>query len=246
MATLPDVPSRRVGKRRSSGKTGLVGITTDDVVTTALHLIDSQGLDAFSMRTLARELGVYPATVYWHAGNRDRVLAQVVGRVVAGLELPASSDDWRHWITAFAHDFREVMHKHPNLAPLIGELVSNVAPDLPLVEGMLESLTAAGFRGDALVDAYNAIFGAITGYVGAELSASPRDNSAEWVAATRACLEDIPAEFPLLAANRDRLLNKAFMTRWESGASAPLDGGFRLLVTMLVRGLEESALGSPT
>src|SRR5262245_9087797 len=73
------------------------GLTTDQVVDAAVDLLESDGLESFSLRGVARSLGVTPAALYQHVGSRERLLSLVVDRYVDGLKLPASDAGWREF-----------------------------------------------------------------------------------------------------------------------------------------------------
>ncbi len=48
-------------------------LTRDQVVAAALACLDRHGIEHFSLREVARDLGVYPTAVYWHVpGGRRR------------------------------------------------------------------------------------------------------------------------------------------------------------------------------
>ncbi len=51
------------------------------IVSTALEMMDADGLDGFSMRKLAARLGVSPQALYWHFTNKDQLCRAVVERV---------------------------------------------------------------------------------------------------------------------------------------------------------------------
>ncbi len=72
----------RKGKTNSAGaaSTG-ASITVDKVLATAMEMIEEGGLDAFSMRKLAAELGVGTPTVYWHVGNRDELFNRLIEEI---------------------------------------------------------------------------------------------------------------------------------------------------------------------
>ncbi len=73
-------------------------LTRDQIVEAGLSLLDEFGMTGFSTRALAERLGTYPATLYWHVGNRARLLAAIVDRVLSELELlePGSVPWQRH------------------------------------------------------------------------------------------------------------------------------------------------------
>src|SRR6202034_1138125 len=56
-------------------------ITVDKVLATAMRMIEENGVEAFSMRKLAAELGVGTPTVYWHVGNRDELFNRLIGEI---------------------------------------------------------------------------------------------------------------------------------------------------------------------
>jgi len=57
-------------------------LTPGDVVAAGVELVDEAGLAGFTTRALADRLGTYPATLYWHVGNRSQVLAAIVEHVL--------------------------------------------------------------------------------------------------------------------------------------------------------------------
>ena len=226
------------GKRRAGSDL----LTRDQVVDAALTLIDEQGLDGFSVRELARALGVFPTALYWHVkGGRNELLAAVAARALEGVA-PAlgSSDDWKDWLRQLFRRYRKALSHHPNVAPLLGaQLVSNAGVNLVLVERILATLHAAGFRGVALVDAYNAALAAMLGYVTLEFAPAPADEPDRWAKEFQQTLKVLPeGRYPHLQQNFQLLANRAFVLRWESGDTNPLAGGFEMFVEAFMLGLE--------
>jgi AcrR family transcriptional regulator len=62
----------------------------DDVVDTALGLLDDQGLPGMTMRRLADALGVQPSALYWHFDSKQALLAAVSGRILAPIAATGS------------------------------------------------------------------------------------------------------------------------------------------------------------
>ena len=212
-------------------------LTQEQVVTAALAYIDANGLESFSMRNLARELGVYPTTLYWHAGNRDGLLSMAIGRALLEIEAPDDALPWDEWLSEFARRFRATLHLHPNVAPIVGtEMVSSAVTEFAIVEVILARLHHAGFRDDDLVDAYNVMFGCVIGFVSLELARLPEDS--EWIDEMEVEIAQVRAEdYPVVAANAERMANKAFGMRWLPGPEVPLDRGFELMLRTVIGGL---------
>jgi AcrR family transcriptional regulator len=210
----------------------------DLVVAVALALLDEAGLDGFTMRALADRLGTFPNTVYWHVGNRDRVLALVVDRALGTMSVPDPTQvGWRDWLTLAARDYRRVLHAHPNTAALVASQVLVSPPTLGLVEAVLFVLESAGYSGPALTHAYNAFVGSLVGWVSVDLATAQRepDGWQSEFARTLAGLD--PAQYPTIAAQHDLLADQAIALRWHSGSDRPLDDSFEAALQVWLDGL---------
>lgn len=209
------------------------------MVAAGVELVDEVGLAGFTTRALAGRLGTYPATLYWHVGNRSQVLAAIVDHVLGeiNVEDPRSAG-WKEWLRHASGEYRRVVHAHPHLAPvLVSQLVVN-APATRLVETVLGVLNGAGFGGQDLAWAFNAYVGSLVGWVSAELAAGPPDMGEDWQEAFASTVLSLPAEeFPVIAANRGYLAGSVFTLRWHGGAERPLDASFEAAVEMWIDGL---------
>ena len=239
MAMLKKDPALKKGPL---GRAASIGLTRERIVEEAIALIDDEGLTGFSVRALARRLHVYPTALYWHVGGaKADLFAEISGSLIATLVMPDEiSDDWRETIRILFRRFRARIHEHPRAAPLLGPHIrSNGAPNAPWVEVILHALTKAGFEGNSLINAFNAVVGALEGYVTIELAADGATAGSEWVKAFDKGLEELdPKLFPLVTQHLPQMYNRAFVMRWQSGEVAPIDDGYDFLLETLILGLE--------
>jgi AcrR family transcriptional regulator len=89
------------------------------VLSTALELVDSEGLDALTMRRLGQELGRDPMSLYRYAGNRAALLDGVTELVLDELSIFPDDKDWQTQLRRIAHDLRLLALRHPNVVPLL-------------------------------------------------------------------------------------------------------------------------------
>ncbi len=82
------------------------------VLHAAVALADEAGLEAFSMRGLAQELGVVPMALYKHVANREDLLDGMVDIVFSEIELPSEDLDWRSAMRRRALSTREALQRH--------------------------------------------------------------------------------------------------------------------------------------
>jgi len=86
----------------------------------ALEIIDSDGLDALSIRRLATALGVNGASLYHHFSSKEDIVVGVVDLALAevrGVGEPGAS--WRQWLPENARTLRHALLAHPALLPVV-------------------------------------------------------------------------------------------------------------------------------
>ena len=229
---------RRRPKKADKGQ-DTPALTRDAIVEAAIKLLDGNDLENFSMRNLAKELGVYPTAIYWHIPSRNAVIAAVISEIMNNLT-PPPSDDWKEWLTTLFRNYRGTIKRHPNISPLIGvQLVSNASVDLDLIEGILRALVNAGFPKSALPVAYNVVQSAMVGFTTEEFALAPKEEAEEWANGMQQMLVDVSAAaHPLLVENLDQMKNRSFILRWQNGVDAPMDESFEMYIEVTIRGLE--------
>jgi len=217
-------------------------LSSDAIIAAAIDLLDREGLDSFSIRNIAKALGVYPTALYWHVPNRHHLIARLIAALFADV-LPEPDPDWRVWLKALFRRYRAVVRAHPNISPLIGgHLVSSASIDLKLVEGILATLTRAGFKDENLVAAYNTVITGLCGYATQEFAHVFPDPDGDLRASLTASIEEAdPALYPTLTAERHRLLNRALVLRWQNGTQSSLEPGFEMFTDALIAGLAQIA-----
>lgn len=96
-------------------------LTVDEIVDAALALADREGIEDFSMRRLADELGVGTMTLYHYVRDRDHLEELVSDRVMAGVVIPgAVPSDWREALAEIARRTRTAFLRHPWIVDVFG------------------------------------------------------------------------------------------------------------------------------
>jgi AcrR family transcriptional regulator len=215
-------------------------LTRERIVAVAIEQIDQNGLTAFSLREVARQLEVYPTAVYWHVPNRDELLAAVVEATMAGVTPELGKLSWQDWFRELFRRYRKSVQRHPNVAQLVGaQLVSNASLSPLLIDRILAALLQAGCDEARLVDMYNVVVASMVGFATLEFAPLPVDDLATWTDQLQAKVHEIRAlEYPTLARHLPALANRAFIVRWQSGSEVPLDSSFEAFVEVTIAGME--------
>ena len=140
----PRLPPRDGAKTRRRPRQR--ALSREAIIDAALAIVDTEGLDALTMRTVAAALRTGAASLYAYVGSKEELIELVVDRVIGEVRLPDQSDPSR-WMTQLkevAREMRRVFASHGDLARAtfgripLGENALNGA------EGMLALMRAGG------------------------------------------------------------------------------------------------------
>ena len=127
-------------------------LTIDRIVATAVELLDADGIEAFSMRALARRLGHSTMATYRHVPNREALL-QLAADAVEG-DLPdVGGLPWYEQLTVYTrYRWTGTWRVHPWVVDYVGagsmsrQLASSGAE-------LMQVFREAGFEGEDLKNA---------------------------------------------------------------------------------------------
>ncbi len=244
---VPAAPpaARKEAARAPRGRASGPALTREKIVAAALEQIDRNGVMAFSLRDVARSLGVYPAALYWHVATRDDLLASVVETTMVDVAPEPGELAWQDWLRELFVRCRDVMRRHPNIAQLVGaQLVANASLSPTLIDRILSVLRAAGCPDDRMLEMYNVVVSTMVGFPTLEYASVPKDDTEAWARQLQERTRSIRAmDYPTLARYLPDMANKAFIVRWQNGTDAPMDTSFDLYVNVVIRGIESCLPG---
>src|SRR6185312_4853118 len=126
-------------------------LSRDRIVSTALALADSEGLEAVSRLRLAAELGVTGPSLYNHVGTKEELLDDVVDAVLAGVDtsmfagLSTTNPEWRAALEKWARTYREAIAAHPNIVPALATGLGRRPNALRIANEVFGGLVSAGW-----------------------------------------------------------------------------------------------------
>lgn len=147
-STAAITPANRNGRKGVSVRQRKP-LTRDRVLKAALRYIDRRGVDALSMRLLARELHVEAMALYRYATNKEDLLRGVLELVLSEIELPdEASLGWKDWLRAAEICTRKVYLRHPNVLPIALKYSYGSEKSQIRSDRTLGVIVGAGFNGD--------------------------------------------------------------------------------------------------
>lgn len=94
------------------------------IVTTAIELLDTHGLEGFNIRALGKRLGGAATAIYWHVGSKDNLVALAVEQAWNEIALPDVTElGWRKAAANMANELRAMLRRHLWLVQAFGTQV---------------------------------------------------------------------------------------------------------------------------
>jgi AcrR family transcriptional regulator len=216
------------------------GLTRAAIVTRALKIGQTEGLDAVSLRRLASEFGVTPMALYRHVRDKQDLINAMAELVMEGLDLTVgfrASMSWTDRVRRALLNFRDQMDERPLALQLqIAYGGDNISAFWRPIEDVLGILRSAGFKPRDAAKLIRIVSNLLAGYL---LLVRPAGRNAQQQANIDRELLRKRFELGLLSLHRDQFPNTAATARQlaDVWASDP-DRWWSDTVDLLVFGLE--------
>ncbi len=125
----------------------MVAITQQDVVRTAVRLLDEVGLEGLTLRRLGCELGVSAPTLYWHVRDKRALLDLVAEAIAADHPAPlrpAHGQPWWEWLSDRAGEQYRALTGHRDAALVVAGN-RPTQNSLPVIDQLIGALVEVGF-----------------------------------------------------------------------------------------------------
>jgi AcrR family transcriptional regulator len=206
-------------------------VTRDRIVDAAMRVMDTEGLEAVSMRRVAREVGVEAMSLYNHVDDKDDLLQAVCDRIMAAFEFPEETEDWVETCKAAARSWRNVLRAHPDVMRLFAETHGpspSSVESLKPTEFALRMLRNGGLSDRDTVQAFHVFGGYIQGFVMMESGSIQKTQGAHG-----------PFDLPELELPADAFPVLLAVHNYFADCSA--DEQFEFGLDLLLRGLRDRA-----
>ena len=193
-------------------------LTVDDLVDAVARLIDSGGVEAVTMRRLARECGVAVTSIYGYVRTKDELLGLFADRLLGAIDVPDTPNPQGEIAYIFRATY-EVLVGHPELVQIVaGQPVPGSAA-LHLLERVLAALVGLGLDDRQIHTAYQVLASYTTGFVQHQAARQHRTPGLPELIGRARMLAGSPADRASSDDSHDNELRD-----YEAGLSAVLSG----------------------
>lgn len=199
----------------------------DRILGAAVELLDEEGAEALSMRSLAQRLGSGTATLYRHFSNRSELVSLVIDQILGEIDLDTRSLadlPWQQSCILFAQHMFDALSRHGNVAALLIEYTPMGPNALANRERCLAVLLDNGFAPAVAAHAYATLARYVLGFA-IQLSRATADGGQQDAELSAAFHRLDSARYPATVTVADEL-------------PVPLADEFAFGLRLIVAGLE--------
>jgi AcrR family transcriptional regulator len=153
--------------RRSKSDPDAPDLSVERIVGAAIELLDESGVEAFSLRAVARHLGASNMSLYYYVKDRDELLALVLDDILRSVNLRRLPDDPFDALAVLSKRFVAAFVAHPGTIPLFAlRPLYSIGPHAVAVfDRFVGLLRAAELPDDTVADATVALIEYLCGHL---------------------------------------------------------------------------------
>jgi AcrR family transcriptional regulator len=222
--------------RQRAAAPGRETLKLDQIVKTAMALLDEEGLSGLSMRKLAAKLGSGATSLYWHVPTKNDLIDLLIDEIWGEIDVPDPSlAGWRGGALLFAHSLRAAVLRHPWMPEVMYTRPSVGPKAMSLGARGLALFGAAGFAGNEVDRAMSCVMSYVLGTVSAEVASREMvrksgQSEADWMDELRQETLAVADDYPLM--------QESVYRRLRQGLDTNLNENFAYGLDVLLDGLE--------
>jgi AcrR family transcriptional regulator len=209
-------------------------LSQEQIVQTAMAILDSEGVTGLSMRKLAARLDAGATSLYWHVPTKDDLIDLLIDEVWGEIDVPEPElAGWRNGAMLFGHSLRSAVLRHPWL-PEVMYTRPSIGPNaMSLGSRGLVLFGAAGFADKDIDLAMSSVMSYVLGTVSAEVATREMvrksgQSEETWVSEMMQQAQAVASEWPEMEKSVRRRtsmeLDAGLTENFVFGLDALLDG----------------------
>lgn len=148
-----------------------MAITKKLIIKASLNILNRDGIGNLSMRTLAKELNIKAASLYWHIKDKQELYDLISEHINQEISLPETIEDAGEALTALALEIRKVLLRTRDAVDVLAQSFPRTPSRIKAIKFILAALTKYGVSDKNCLTAANLMNNYILSFVADEIRA---------------------------------------------------------------------------
>lgn len=147
-----------------------MAITKEDIIAASIQILNREGFDALTMRTIAKELDIKAASLYWHIKGKLELYGEIAESLCSQYPMPAlEGTDVKSFLVETHKAFRTLLLSTRDAVPVFENSVPTTPRRLDLIKSTLDALSRMGVADSHLVTTGNLLNNYVLSFVADEI-----------------------------------------------------------------------------
>lgn len=146
-----------------------MAISKETIIEASIKILNRDGVENLSMRTLAKELDIKAASLYWHIKNKQELYGEIAEFICSQYTLPNGIGDAKAYVGESCKAYRAMLLAVRDSVTIFQESHPNTPRRMELIRSQTEAITKMKIKKGFILAAANIINNFVLSFVADEL-----------------------------------------------------------------------------
>jgi AcrR family transcriptional regulator len=146
-----------------------MAVSRETIVDASLKILNRDGAEGLSMRTLAKELNIKAASLYWHFKGKQELYGEIMERMCQGFELPDTALPPLEYLTEAHKSYRQMLLAVHDSSVIAENSIPNTPRRVEFIRGISNKLLEMGVTPKNLMTVSNMLNNYVLSFVADEV-----------------------------------------------------------------------------
>lgn len=146
-----------------------MAITKETIIMAAVTILNRDGIDGLSMRTLAKSLGIQAASLYWHFAGKAELYGAISEHLCMAYEVPEPCENAKEYLMRATESYRAMLLKVRDAVAIFSNSVPETPRRLEIIHAITDALQKTGVQKENLFMMANLMNNYVLSFVADEI-----------------------------------------------------------------------------
>ncbi|QQE78697.1 TetR/AcrR family transcriptional regulator C-terminal domain-containing protein [Alicyclobacillus sp. SO9] len=146
-----------------------MAISKQAIVQASIKILNRDGIDNLTMRTIANELQIKAASLYWHVRGKSELYSEIAEYLCSQYQMPKREVDEKSFLEDMYRSYRTMLLSTRDAVPVFEDSIPNTPRRMELITATIDALSVMGIPDKNLITIGNLLNNYVLSFVADEV-----------------------------------------------------------------------------
>lgn len=146
-----------------------MAISKETIVAASIKILNRDGIEKLTMRTIAKELGIKASSLYWHVSGKLELYGAIAEHLCSQYDRPGNMDDMKDYLAEMLKSYRSMLLSMRDAVPIFENSLPITPKRVEIIRATYDALLKLGIQKKNLATAANLLNNYVLSFVADEL-----------------------------------------------------------------------------